>query len=302
MGVSFLRRSGSAIQCDRGASAAREARLTEEQIHAHMHEQVKRARSALGEALGQLQDISQPELDVDAVSRALARAVKCLFDAESGWTVDAAGVEQAMEHLRLTLALMQDVRGDEPALHDATATIARTLAILFPVSRSLLEPEPQALPAEDGPIPLTRKLPLRPSHAPLPLVTRRAEQQPPVPPPPEGDRREATRRDIAVEIGFQSETNFFTGLSMDISTGGLFVATYDVPPVGTRINVNFSLPHGPMLSLDGVVRWVREYNPAIPEMVPGIGVSFVNLSLADEAAINEYLAWSAPLLYEDISE
>jgi len=266
-----------------------------------MQEQVARAREALGDALGRLQDIRQPGLDVSQVSASLAESVELLFDAGSSWTLNNELVEEAMGHLRRTLALMQDVRGDDPALQEATATIARTLAILFPVSRALLEPAGGA-PEATGPIPLTRKLPQRPSHAPLPLVSpRRAAPEPPVPPPGE-ERRDAPRRHVEVEIGFQSEANFFTGLSSDISTGGLFVASYDIPPIGTPVNVNFSLPGGPMLSLDGVVRWVREYNPMIQEMVPGFGVSFEQLSPQEETAINEYLARNSPLLYEDVSE
>lgn len=278
--------------------------MTTEQIQTHMQEQVARARTALGEALGQLQDIRQPGLDVNQVSESLARSVKTLFDAEASWSLDGALVEQAMDHLRHTLALLQDVRGDDPALHEATATIARTLAILFPVSRALLDPEPEEAAAQDGPIPLTRKLPLRPSYTPLPLVSRQERERAPEPPapPPAEERRDSPRRDVEVEIGYQSETNFFTGLSMDISTGGLFVASYDVPLVGTPVNVNFNLPGGPIMSLDGVVRWVREYNPVTPDMVPGFGVSFVNLSPAEETAINDYLARSSPLLYEDVSE
>jgi uncharacterized protein (TIGR02266 family) len=277
--------------------------LTSDEIQSHMQEQVARARAALGEALGQLQDIRQPGLDVNRVSESLARSVKKLFDAEASWSLDVALVEQAMEHLRRTLAMLQDVRGDDPALHEATATIARIMAILFPVSRALAEPEPEAPAVEDGPIPLTRKLPVRPSYAPLPLVNRRAEEQAAQPRvAPEEERREAPRRDVEVEIGFQSETNFFTGLSMDVSTGGLFVASYDIPPVGTEVNVNFNLPGGPMMSLNGIVRWVREFNPVTPDMVPGFGVSFVNLSPVEEAAINDYLARNSPLLYEDVSE
>jgi len=102
-----------------------------------------------------------------------------------------------------------------------------------------------------------------------------------------------------VEIGFQSETNFFTGFSMDISSGGLFVATYDVPEVGTRVNVNFGLPSGPLMSIDGTVRWVREFNPAAPETTPGMGVQFERLDPADERAINEYIDKHQTMFYDE---
>jgi uncharacterized protein (TIGR02266 family) len=256
-------------------------------------EQVVRARAALGAALGQLQDIQAPGLDVDRVSAALARAVKSLFAAQRAGLTDASPVEEAMEHLRSTLMLLQDLRVNQVDLNQATATIARTLAILYPVATAI-----RAATPEPNPIPLVARV--APSVAPpqpVPLVARRSG--PPSTVPPAAEKRAVPRRGLEVELGFQSETNFFTGFTQDISTGGIFVATYDIPSVGTEVNVNFCLPGGPLMSLDGVVRWVREFNDNNPEMAPGIGVSFERLHPADREAINAYLRENAPLFYED---
>jgi uncharacterized protein (TIGR02266 family) len=256
--------------------------------------QMNRAREALGEALGQTQEIGQVGLDLENLNRSLAGAVRELFLGESEGLSDASHVAAAMDHLRDTLVAMQEVPVREPveALDAATATVARTMAILFPVQRALLaapvpggaeEPIPLSIGARDGatPLRLTRK-----SVAPTAPAARGME------------RRGGERRSIEADIGFQSETNFFTGFSMDISSGGLFVATFDIPPVGTVTNVNFRIPDGPMMSLDGVVRWVREYNDTSPETAPGMGVMFERLSPAEEDAINTYLARSSPLFFE----
>lgn len=265
--------------------------------------QVSRARESLGAALALTQDIGQVGLNVDAVNASLAKAVRELFTALSEGPTGPQRIHSAMGHLQETLASMQDVGVDDQSLEEATATVARSLAILFPVLRTLEaaaeQPVPQAQPvsqeAPPEPIPLTQTV--VPQEAPPLRETRKSV--PAAAPYDSGrERRTSERRAFEVDIGIQSETNFFTGFSMDISSGGLFVATYDIADVGTEVNVNFSLPNGPMMSLNGTVRWVRDYNETAPDMAPGMGVMFEDLSPAEEDAINTYLASSNPLFYE----
>ncbi len=257
----------------------------------HLRQQVARARVALGEALGHTQEmIHRSGLDVNTVSASLAGAVKALFEAESSGLNDESHVGQAMEHLRRTLTLMQEVPNQDRKLEIATATVARTMAILFPLFKALegrkfREPEP---------IPLMGVLPARGEPAPLPLSARRRPELAAT----DRERRRANRRSIEVDIGMQSETNFFTGFSLDISSGGLFVSTYDILPLDSEVNVNFSLPGGPMMSLSGLVRWVRDYNEAVPDTAPGMGIMFEDLSIEQENEINTYLARSNPLFFE----
>jgi len=252
----------------------------------HLRQQVARARVALGEALGHTQEIRRPNLDMNSVSASLAGAVKALFAAESSGLNDELHVGQSMEHLLRTLTLMQEVPDQDLKLEIATATVARTMAILFPLFKALegrkfREPEP---------IPLTGVLPADP----LPLLSRQSSDLA----ASDRERRGANRRSIEVDIGMQSETSFFTGFSMDISSGGLFVSTYDILPLDSEVNVNFSLPGGQMMSLSGLVRWVREYNEAVPDTAPGMGIMFEDLSTEQENDINAYLARSNPLFHD----
>lgn len=242
----------------------------------HLMKQVARARVALGEALGHTQDIIvRPGLDVNTVNAYLAGAVKALFTAESHGLSDESHVGQSMDYLRKTLTLLQEVPAQDEKLELATATVARTMAILFPLFK-VLEGRRRAEPE------------------PIPLTSRRRSE----PVDPGRERRVANRRSIEVDIGMQSETNFFTGFSLDISSGGLFVSTYDILPLDSEVNVNFSLPGGPMMSLTGLVRWVRDYNEAVPDTAPGMGIMFEDLSAEQERDINAYLAASNPLFYE----
>lgn len=104
------------------------------------------------------------------------------------------------------------------------------------------------------------------------------------------NRRSSLRRVVEADIGLCANTLFFTGSSEDISAGGLFVSTYDILHVGEKVNVNFFLPKGPALSMDGIVRWVREFNEMIPEMMPGMGIQFENFSETEITLINHCMS------------
>jgi len=232
------------------------------------------AREMLGGALGGIQDIRNRALDIDDVTASIAKAVGALFavqSSEPGEPGHAAGVCLAMDHLRSTLKLMQDVPGDDEAIANASRVIAKTLAILYPVSKVQ---ERQSIHLDAPPAVVGEHL----AH----------------------DHRRSVQR-IAIEafIGFQSDSNFYTGFSEDISTGGIFIATFDLRPIGSQMLVNFTLPDGHLVSTNGIVRWVREYNESCREAEPGMGVQFDRLGPEDRARIERYLVEREPIFYDE---
>ena len=232
------------------------------------------AREMLGGALGQIQDIANPRLNVEHETASIARAVDALFAVQSSDPTEpahVAGVCHAMDHLRATLQAMQDVGGEDPALTAATQTIAKTLALLYPVSKVQ---ERQSIQLDRPPSTIGAHL------------------------PPDA-RRGAPRVAIEADIGFQSDSNFYTGYTEDISTGGLFVATFDARPIDSAVQINFTLPDGHLVSAPGIVRWVREYNELTPNVEPGMGVQFTALDAEDAAAINHFLAEREPIFYDE---
>src|SRR5258708_31062120 len=82
------------------------------------------------------------------------------------------------------------------------------------------------------------------------------------------DRRNASRVELSVDIGFESDTNFFTGFSEDLSDGGLFIATYTTLPVGTELAVSFVLPDGHSIKCAASVAWVRESRDKAADVKP----------------------------------
>ncbi len=109
------------------------------------------------------------------------------------------------------------------------------------------------------------------------------------------DRREHQRLAVAVDVSLHTEHNFYMGLTENLSEGGLFIATYDDIPVGTRLEMSINLLGLPTIEMPGEVRWLREYTE---DVAPGIGVRFLDMSENDKQAIKSFMARRDPLLFE----
>lgn len=114
------------------------------------------------------------------------------------------------------------------------------------------------------------------------------------------ERRDNERLPACVEVSMTSENNFFSGFTSDMSEGGVFVATYEVLPVGTRVRFDFKLGKG-SLSCEGEVRWVREPSPYLEGVSPGMGLRFVDLPAPVEHAINDFIAEHREAIFFDDS-
>jgi uncharacterized protein (TIGR02266 family) len=104
---------------------------------------------------------------------------------------------------------------------------------------------------------------------------------------------------MQAKIDFTSENNFFSGFSTNLSDGGVFIATVKQVPIGTHVDLFFRLPTGDGIEAEGVVRWVREVNDAMPENMPGLGVQFVKLPEAAKAAISAFVRDREPMFFPD---
>lgn len=118
----------------------------------------------------------------------------------------------------------------------------------------------------------------------------------PSPAPQSGaERRVAERVRLEADVSLYSATTFWAGVAEDLSEGGLFVATYQLEPIGTAMDLRFELPTGQAIAVRGVVRWVRE---VMDEGMPGMGIQFHELSTRDLAVIQTFVKHRPPLLWE----
>jgi uncharacterized protein (TIGR02266 family) len=112
---------------------------------------------------------------------------------------------------------------------------------------------------------------------------------------PDGvEHRAHPRVKLEVDVGMHSESHFFTGLSGDLSEGGVFVATYRDVPLGSKLELDLPLPDG-TIQVHGVVKWTR---PASEDAKPGIGVAFESLPEEHRARIAKFCSEREPLYFD----
>jgi uncharacterized protein (TIGR02266 family) len=100
----------------------------------------------------------------------------------------------------------------------------------------------------------------------------------------------ATRVPIDAEVTYWRDGNHAAGRLTDLSESGFFTATDEPAPVGSRLEVSFTLPHdrsGKIVTGEVIV--VRRAETGRP----GFGARFFRLPQAAARMIEEFLARSA---------
>ncbi len=101
-------------------------------------------------------------------------------------------------------------------------------------------------------------------------------------------------------MSLESDHNFYTGLTRDISSGGIFVATGVTYDVGTHVNIKFTLPGSTTpLAMEAQVRWVRDPRTVRTDGPEGMGLKFINLSPEARQAIADFLDQRDSIFYDD---
>lgn len=113
------------------------------------------------------------------------------------------------------------------------------------------------------------------------------------------EKRRHERQRLEVEVDFSDDTNLYTGLTQDISTGGLFVATWALRPLGALVDLRFQLPNDHVVEVTGEVRWRREPRFVNDGTTPGMGIAFLELSGDDRAALEEFMRTVAPIYHDE---
>jgi uncharacterized protein (TIGR02266 family) len=113
------------------------------------------------------------------------------------------------------------------------------------------------------------------------------------------EAREGTRYGVDIEVGIGTESNFYRGFTENLSEGGLFVATYEVLPIGSKLTLRLTMPGSPTpIELDGRVCWTRDV-ASESDVWPGMGVRFENVPEAVEQCIRSFLATREPLFFSE---
>lgn len=187
-------------------------------------------------------------------------------------------------------------------------------------------PNPAPVPIRPAPVPELRDV-MPSTPAPLLVATppspRVIDGTPPAPrvsearPATLSRRPYAIRRDVVIErdlravdapLGAHSPSNFYTGLAGGdvVASGGLFVATYQVPKVGEKVLLKISMPGGYEFLAKAKVAWTRDVatslNPGSARGIsgaPGFGAQFCEITDEGWRLIQRYVRNREPLFHED---
>ncbi len=112
----------------------------------------------------------------------------------------------------------------------------------------------------------------------------------------EAFRREGERVRLEAQVTVTSETNFFTGLSENLSEGGIFISSLAPPDLGTVVETSIATDGGPPINVTAEVMWVRtdDGQPV------GCGCRFLNLDEVTAARLKDFIsrAGREPLFYD----
>lgn len=108
------------------------------------------------------------------------------------------------------------------------------------------------------------------------------------------NQRAKRRAVVDLEVGFESESNFYVGFTEEMTATGVFVATYAAKPIDSRVELAITLPDGDTLRVPAIVKWTRD---ATEDSWPGMGMEFERVSPEDETRIAKFLSLREPIFY-----
>jgi type IV pilus assembly protein PilZ len=99
------------------------------------------------------------------------------------------------------------------------------------------------------------------------------------------ERRRSERAELVVRVDYQTVDELFSEFARNINEGGLFVESDTPHEIGTRVDLQFSLPGAaePLRVHGSVVRVAR----GAGEEPPGMGIEFEDLDADARRRINE---------------
>lgn len=230
----------------------------------------------------QMHRLAFPDLSGPAVRMMIQATFSALEEHREGLARDAAElerVEAAADQARAEQARAEQARAEEARRAEAARKEAE---------QARARREAQAAAERRAAAPAAPKT--RGAGQPL------GKMSAPVAAPP---GRTGSRVPMQTQVDLSSDSNVFTGFSTNLSEGGVFVATVNLLPVGTPVDLTFTLPGNHRITVKGEVRWTREIDDRVPDVFPGVGVRFVELGVDAAQALHRFVASREPLFYPD---
>ena len=101
---------------------------------------------------------------------------------------------------------------------------------------------------------------------------------------------------MRIKLKYPDVETFIQKYAVNISRGGIFIATKNPKPIGTYVKFEFLLSDATTTSIirgEGQVQWTKEFDPAAPNKAHGMGVKFSRLDADSQQVIDRALRWRA---------
>lgn len=101
---------------------------------------------------------------------------------------------------------------------------------------------------------------------------------------------------MRIKLKYPDVETFIQKYAVNISRGGIFIATKQPKPVGTFVRFEFLLSDAGTTSIirgEGQVQWTKEFDPKSPAKAHGMGVKFTRLDADSQGVIDRALRWRA---------
>lgn len=114
------------------------------------------------------------------------------------------------------------------------------------------------------------------------------------------NRRDNHRQGFDIQVGVASDHRLFVGLTANISTGGLFIATDEPFKKGDSVEVRFSIPGADhVFHKQATVCWTRPFDAdGQGRTKAGAGVKFDDLTEEESRILNAFLKVHDPIFYD----
>jgi hypothetical protein len=289
------------------------------------------AREGFARGLGALQTQGVPPQLV-AAAEPIAQAMSALHRIESSGGTDLVQAGPgALISARQALSQLQSTPTQHPAVLQAIEAIAGSLGLVHQIAQQAgqgsLAPVPPTKPS--GSYPGAQEAPPQVAVVQSGWGAEDAQRANPIaqtqlagpqgwggqPPqqawqPPQQAAPQAAPQAAApgnvlrvdAELGAHSTTNFYKGLSGNdvVDSGGIFIATYNIPPIGSPLSVKVSLPGGYEFEALAIVRWTRDSPLSGADGSPGFGAQFTQISPEARQLVYRYVRNREPLFHDDL--
>ena len=106
----------------------------------------------------------------------------------------------------------------------------------------------------------------------------------------EGASSRSHRVPLQMLVSYKGDGNYLFDFSKNLGEGGIFIATENPPPAGTKIDLMFTLPSGSeAIEAEGVVMWIQDPIVGRKDLNAGMGVQFTAFKNDDRKRLASFL-------------